>query len=368
VLAYSHNLALVAAALAVSLMASFTGLALTRGSMALAEGPRKRVVAMAAVALGGGIWAMHFIAMLGLRLPVLFYYDALVTLISALVAILMVGVALLLVHFRPRRPVTVTLAGLIAGAGIPAMHYIGMSAIRLCQPVYDPLGVTLTWAVSLALGVLSFRVAYGARRVRNIVLGTVCLGLAVVAVHFLAMAGTGFLVAPGRGGAQPGLDNPRLAMIVTVVAFVFCGAFLLSGVSFLRPALPGGDEDQPTPVTPVTSVTPDARLRVPYEREGRTLFLAPSEIAAVRAEGHYTILYAGGGRLFCPWSISEAAARLEAPGFVRTHRSYLVNTAHVTGFERRKDTGLCFFETTPGLAKVPVSRSRLAGVRAALGL
>lgn len=359
-LEYSHNLALVAASLAVSLMASFTGLALTRGSMALAEGPRKRVVAMAAVALGGGIWAMHFIAMLGLRLPVLFYYDALVTLISALVAILMVGVALLIVHFRSRTPVTVTLAGILAGAGIPAMHYIGMSAIRLCQPVYDPVGTALTWAVSVALGVLSFRIAYGARRVRNIVLGTLCLGLAVVAVHFLAMAGTGFFAAPQRGGAQPGLDNARLAMIVTVVAFVFCGAFLLSGVSFLRPA--------PDPAEPSRPAAPGERLRVPYEREGRTLFLWPSEIAAVRAEGHYTILYAGGGRLFCPWSISEAASRLTGPGFVRTHRSYLVNTAHVTGFERHKDTGLCFFESTPALDKVPVSRSRLAAVRAALGL
>lgn len=358
----SHNLALVAAAVAVSLMASFTGLSLTRGSMALAEGPRKRLVAMAAVALGGGIWAMHFIAMLGLRLPVLYYYDALVTLISALVAILLVGVALLLVHFRPRTRASVTLAGILAGAGIPAMHYIGMSAIRLCQPVYDPAGTALTWAVSVALGVLSFRVAYGARRVRNIVLGTLCLGLAVVAVHFLAMAGTGFLAAPSRGGPQPGLDNARLAMIVTVVAFVFCGAFLLSGVSFLRPA-----PEEAAAGAPPAAATP-ARLRVPYEREGRTLFLAPAEIAALRAEGHYTILYAGGGRLFCPWSISEAAARLEGPDFVRTHRSYLVNIAHVTGFERLKDTGLCYFEATPGLGKVPVSRSRLAGVRAALGL
>ena len=54
---------------------------------------------VAAVVLGG----MHFVAMLGLQLPILFYYDGLYTLISALIAILLVGAALLFLHFLPAR-------------------------------------------------------------------------------------------------------------------------------------------------------------------------------------------------------------------------------------------------------------------------
>ncbi len=51
---------------------------------------RKLSVSLAAVALGGGIWSMHFVAMLGLQLPIPIYYDAMIMLGSALVAILMV--------------------------------------------------------------------------------------------------------------------------------------------------------------------------------------------------------------------------------------------------------------------------------------
>jgi DNA-binding LytR/AlgR family response regulator len=54
--------------------------------------------------------------------------------------------------------------------------------------------------------------------------------------------------------------------------------------------------------------------------------------------------------------------------FLRVHRSYLVNPAFVTGFERRKDSGVIYFEGVNSLGKVPVSRSRLGEVRDLLGL
>ena len=53
---------------------------------------------------------------------------------------------------------------------------------------------------------------------------------------------------------------------------------------------------------------------------------------------------------------------------MRTHRSYLVNPAHVSGFERVKDSGVCYFAGAPALGKAPVSRARLPEVRQALGV
>lgn len=366
----SHDIYLVLASLAVSLMASFTGLSLTRGSMARPIPDRKRLVAMAAVALGGGIWSMHFVAMLGMHLPVAFYYDALTTLVSALVAILMTGIALLILHFPARTPRTITAAGAVIGLGIPLMHYIGMSGIRLCLPVYTPAGLALAWATSLALGIASVWIVYGERRHRNILLGTVALGTSVVAVHFVAMAGTGFLpTTDAAGGTGPILDNSTLAMIVTLVAFGFCGAFLLTGVTFFATpensvSVPAADV--PAELPPVVPVT--GRVSIPHESEGRIHFVDSSAVAALRAEGHYTLAYTGRRKLFCPWSITEAEKRLGAAGFVRVHRSYLVNPAMVTGFERRKDNGICLFETTESLGRVPVSRTRLSEARTALGL
>lgn len=363
----SHNLWLVAASLAVALMAGFTGLSLTKGASSLPMGPRKTRVAMAAVALGGGIWAMHFVAMLGLQLPILFYYDPLITLISALVAILIVGIALLILHFLPRTPMTISAAGLCVGIGIPVMHYIGMSGMRLCQPSYSLLGLIEAGLASVVLGMGAIWIAYGARTYRNILLGTLGFGCAVFAVHFVAMFGTSFSAVPGAGAEGPVISNATLALIVAVIAFVICGAFLLSSVTLLPQAearaAVAPDLAEPAPPAPDPEIK-----NIPYEIDGKTFFIDSSDVAAIRAEGHYTILYEGARKLFCPWSISDAETRLPVGQFVRAHRSYLVNPGHVTGFERKKDNGVVFFGVESALEKVPVSRSRLQDVRVALGL
>jgi len=404
----SHNPLLVIASLAVALMAGFTGLSLTRGASRLQPAQRKRVVAMSAVALGGGIWSMHFVAMLGLQLPVAFFYDALITLISALLAILVTGIALLLLHFGPRTAFRVSLAGAIVGVGIVAMHYTGMSGIEMCTPVYTVHGIVLALIASILLCIGAFRLAYDdTRGPRSILLGTFGFGMSVFVVHFAAMAGTGFVEVAGTAlPARPVISNEVLAFGVTLAAFVISGGFLLTGATFgetpapapapitaplpptAAPAHPGPDAARgqssappdPKPTQPLSPTEPQEAAeppapqdppvaRVPYEKDGRTRFLAPSDIAAIRAEGHYTIVYSGSERLFCPWSIAQAEDRLASSGtFLRTHRSYLVNGAHVSAFERKKDTGVLYFETVEALDKVPVARARLTDVRARLGL
>ncbi|WP_170481154.1 MHYT domain-containing protein [Ruegeria arenilitoris] len=363
---YSHNAILVVASLGVALMAGFTGLYLTHGANRLDSQRRKFVVALAAVILGGGIWSMHFVAMLGLQLPILFYYDALVTLISALVAILMVGLALLLLHFRRRTMQTIVGAGVIVGMGIVVMHYVGMAGMQLCRPVYSIWDVAISTVASVVLSVLAIWVAYDNRTQRNILLGTVCFGVAVFTMHFVATGLTDFVVSDDPSGAGPELNNQVLAMGVTVSVFLICSAFLLTGITFIGPsqeAEPAGDSEPAH--EPELSVL---RAGVPFEREGQTFFAEPSRIAAIRAEGHYTILYMDSEKLFCPWSITEAETRLLSDGFLRAHRSYLVNPKHVSCFERHKDNGTCYFDGVEVLTKVPVSRSRLADIRSALGL
>jgi NO-binding membrane sensor protein with MHYT domain len=371
----AHDMRLVIASLAVAMMAGFTGLSLTRGANALPPARRKVVVSMAAVALGGGIWSMHFVAMLGLDLPFLYFYDALVTLISALVAILMAGIALLILHFLPRTPITITGAGIIIGVGIPIMHYIGMSGMEMCRPIYTPLGVALALVASIALSVGAVWLAYSERGRRNVVLGTAGFGLAVFSVHFLAMAGTRFQRDGVLVAAGPVMGNESLAMLVTLSAFVISAAFLLTGITFAPVA--EASEVSAAPVVPQPAAAPTGAepappepkaARIPFERDGRILFLDGGTVAALRAEGHYTIAYHGTEKLFCPWSISEAERRLSGAGFMRVHRSYLINPRLVSGFERLKDTGLVYFDGVGPQMKVPVSRSHLGTVREALGL
>lgn len=381
---YQHNPWLVIASLCVALIAGFTGLSLTQGISRKTVNQRKVAVALAAVSLGGGIWSMHFVAMLGLQLPFLFYYDAAITLASALVAILVVGIALLILHFFRRTALTLTGAGIIVGLGVLLMHYIGMAGLEMCRALYTPAGIGFAIVASCALNIVAFWIAYGARSHRNILLGTVCFGLAVFAVHFIAIANTDFVANEILSEVGPLISNETLALGVVISSFLLCGAFLLTGVTFLSPGQgmgqfqfagatpPAADpetaaDSAPAPSKSAKEPAGSRATQIPFEKGGRTLFIDSAKVSAIRAEGHYTHLYTDEGQVFCAWSITEAEKRLTPAPFIRTHRSYLVNPAHVAGFERMKDNGVCLFDA-PGLQKVPVSRSRLKLVRDALGV
>lgn len=302
-----HNLWLMIASFAIALMAEFTGLLMARGLSQVPLTQRKRRVAMFAIVLGRGIWSMHFVAMLGLQLPIPFFYDPLATLVSAPFGILVVGLGLILLHFWPRTPATITLAGLIVGAGILGKQFIGMSGMQACRGRIHDRGAASV-ITSLVLATLAVWIAYGERTRRNVLLGALCFAGAVVALHYIVVWNTRFFEAP-----LPDFDlrigNEALAMIVMFAAFVICGAFLLAGATFFpvaheaQPAPAGADAPQPEAmpgVVPVPAIPESAPAfrQVPYEREGRTLIAEPASIAALRAQGHYTILYCGATRCF----------------------------------------------------------------------
>ena len=398
----SHNMFLVLASIAVSLLAAFTGLAITNNIASLPEYKRKTLVIMSSFIIGGGIWSMHFVAMLAHEFSVPVYYDSLQTLSSALIAILVVGTALLMLHYSKRTPMRLTVSGLILGGGVIVMHYVGMYAIRGMVPQFNFFSVVLAVLVAALAGISAIRVAYGERTKTNIILGAAVLGFAVAAVHYAAMFGTTFQL---DGNFQPVpvlMANHTLAISVTIATFVICGTFLLVTTNFLTNTTSGvissGYSDQgegakrnesggqsQTAVNagraePVTagdgadtqtvqsaesaqSNSPEAVApQIPYEKDRKIRFLAASDVAVVRADGHYVQLYTDAGILFCPWSITEAANKLAELGFHRTHRSYLVNISAIDSFEKRGETGVCLFKNYPNLESVPVSRNRIMGL------
>lgn len=360
-LVVTHSGFLIAMSGIVALVAGFTGLSLTRD---LAEKPmfqKKASIALAAVALGGGIWAMHFVAMLGLKLPILFYYDAAITLVSALSAILLVGAALILLHFTERTPFVISLAGAIVGVGILVMHYIGMAGLELCRAVYTTSGVVYSSVVALGLCITAFWIAYGKRTNRNIVLGTICFAVAVCAVHFLAISETNFVQEPNIAEFGPAMSNETLALGVIFFSFVIFGACLWVSVTYL---VTPTAEAESTPKAPPPATAPD--LQIPCEIDGNKVFIRPQDVSFVRADGHYTQIYTRDDRLFCVWPITAASKRLVPLGFLQTHRSYLVNPGRVARFERTKDKGRCLFDGGD-IPPAPVSRSKLKTVQDVLG-
>ncbi|WP_350334665.1 MHYT domain-containing protein [Coralliovum pocilloporae] len=379
-LTYTYDITLVVASLAISMMAAFTGLTLTNGISALPVPTRKLIIGMAAIVLGGGIWSMHFVAILALQLPVPVIYDSALTLGSILIAILMAGTSLLFMHFGERNWRNIIIAGAILGNGIVVMHYVGMSGIQGCLVLFGWSGRLLSVLLATLTGIAAIWIAYRERTRLNIILSTLIFGSSVVIVHFTAMYWTGFAVSPDDAPVSPSIENADLALIVILAGFFICGGFLLSAATFLMPKQktePAASPSEPDPeaqsedASDTETSLPDTDtplVRIPYERDGKTYFLPLNDVAAIRAEGHYTLLYTETEKLFCPWSISVAEKRLPDTVYLKTHRSYLVNISHVSGFERRKDNGACLFDHIESLKTVPVSRTRVNPVREALGL
>jgi hypothetical protein len=92
-----------------------------------------------AISMGTGIWSMHFIGMLALRLPIPMSYDVEITLASLAIAVTVSGFALRTVSGGGMNHGRLLIAGMLMGLGIAAMHYVGMAAMQMAPPIhYDP--------------------------------------------------------------------------------------------------------------------------------------------------------------------------------------------------------------------------------------
>src|SRR6266567_3454014 len=154
VLGGSYDYRLVALSILIAVLASYAALDLAGRVTSARGGARLLWLNGGAIAMGIGIWSMHYIGMLAFRLPVPVQYDWPTVLLSLLAAILASGVALFVVSRQRMGVVRASLASILMGSAIAAMHYIGMAAMRLpamCH--YSPS--LFTFSVVLAI-VISF--------------------------------------------------------------------------------------------------------------------------------------------------------------------------------------------------------------------
>ncbi|MEH6527684.1 MAG: MHYT domain-containing protein [Sneathiella sp.] len=384
----SYSPLLVMASIAIAITASFTALRMTSNLRLMTVAQRKKRVAQGALALGGGIWSMHFVGMLAVDMPLSLAYAPLPTLGSALIAILVTGAALLSLHFGVRNKKRIAIAGIITGIGIVAMHYLGMSAISAnCIVTYNPLGLIVAVTIGIAASIAAMELAYGQRTLKAAIAGAVVLGLAISAMHYSAMYFTIFSIN-SNVVATPVLSKDTLALIVALASFFICGLFLLSAVPSsdepaTEPAIGDnalGTQEVRTTITESEEVGAKAASsvafsramsqspedindgRIPYDRNKTIRFLPSSAILMAQADGHYTKLHNGEEELFCPWPISRLEKKLNPGMFIRTHRSYLVNRQKITGLRRDGDKAFCLMGDETNL-EAPVSRGRLAELR-----
>jgi diguanylate cyclase (GGDEF)-like protein len=227
-LSQSYNLLIVALSYLIAALASYAGLLLSV-CIADAESARGRWVWLAAgsAAMGIGVWAMHFTAMLALTLPVPVTYDVTITVISVVPAILASAMALRVMSGRGSRHRRYLIGGTLVGAGIGAMHYIGMAAMRAeyCVHPYDPGLFALSIIVAVVLGIAAFysqdlryRLSYLNGRRFQIVVGAGLMGLAIAGMHYTAMAAVSFFPSSVNGPTSGTVGTFWLSIGVTAVA------------------------------------------------------------------------------------------------------------------------------------------------------
>ncbi|WP_095599282.1 bifunctional diguanylate cyclase/phosphodiesterase [Pseudomonas sp. PIC25] len=187
-----------------------------------------------AFCLAGGIWAMHFIAMLAFNAPVPLRYDLLGTVISLLIAFIAALLAMNTLSHARLQPSQYLIAAVCIGLGIAAMHYSGMAALRSEATLYYDAGlfvlsVFLAIAVSLAalLLALYFRHGNGILNLLLKYLASLVMGGAIVSMHFTGMWALHLVVPVGTPLALQGASEVLpLALSLGLVTLLILGGGL----------------------------------------------------------------------------------------------------------------------------------------------
>jgi diguanylate cyclase (GGDEF)-like protein len=232
----SYSSSLVLISLCVAILASYTALDLT-GRIATAKGRASYLwMGGGALAMGIGVWSMHFIGMLAFSLPIDLGYDLALTAFSLLIAVLSSGFALWLVS-QPSLPcLQLGFGALIMGAGIACMHYTGMAALRMLPGIdYDPalFGASLLIAVGASAAALwiAFRLRRHTPYVRQIRgLAAVVMGIAIVGMHYTGMAAANFPEGSFCGALGGGLQGDGLVYLVLITTLAVLAVALLTSV------------------------------------------------------------------------------------------------------------------------------------------
>ncbi|MCX5604081.1 hypothetical protein OG418_30065 [Streptomyces phaeochromogenes] len=194
-----------------------------------ADGASKRNwLLLASVAIGSGIWTMHFVAMLGFGVdgtPI--RYDVPLTVLSLVVAVLVVGAGVFTAGYGRSRVRAVLLGGLGTGLGVAAMHYIGMAALNLHGTVrYDPALVITSVAIAVVAATAALTLSLVVRGPVVATAAALVMGLAVSSMHYTAMYAVSISLAPSSAALAG----------ATATEFIFPLAVVLGSFLFLAAA------------------------------------------------------------------------------------------------------------------------------------
>lgn len=222
---------LILLSLAVIFFAGFTALTLADRMKASSGQIRFGWLLGAAIALGGGIWSMHFVAMLAFDLPMPVRYSAGLTVISFLVAIAVVAAGLAIVAYRPDSRISLPLGGVIAGLGVSAMHYTGMAAMQMGAVIQWHAGlVALSVLIGIAASTAALWLSLNVTGLIIKLLASVLMTVAVAGMHYTGMAAAVYFPVHGSLAPAEGVSSDILAVAIASASFVILFLALLAAM------------------------------------------------------------------------------------------------------------------------------------------
>ena len=271
---HAYDPALLTLSVAVSVFASFTALKLS-DRVRRARGPMQSVwLTAAALAMGGGIWAMQFIGLLALRFNVPVAYDPGQTLLSLVLMTLFTGAGLWVVLNGNRSTPAVLIGGLAMGLGIASMHYTGISAMRMpVRITYDPGLLVLSYGIAVSTAAAALWLCFSLNSTKSKLTGALGIAAAVFIMHQAGMAATSFTALPDSGFG-PGLSPLLLGIAIGGATLVILLLGLASAFIDQRFA--------------ARAVAEAERLRASEERFRSLIQNAADFIAVIDGDGRFT--------------------------------------------------------------------------------
>ncbi|MFY3382589.1 PAS domain S-box protein [Paracidovorax sp. MALMAid1276] len=233
---WSHDPWLVAVSVAVAIATSIMALHLAGMAQRADDASSRRLIILSgSVALGGGVWSMHFVGMLAFPLCASGDFNPWITMGSVIPSLLASWVALNVLAQARVTGRSLLISGALVGAGIGVMHYSGMAASQFAPVMrYDVAGflASLVFAVSVACLALwvHFRLARVDRLSRWVAasLGGAVMGLAIAGMHYIAMAAVR-VVAPAAEATGTSAHAGYLALGIALVTLAMGG--VITGVN-----------------------------------------------------------------------------------------------------------------------------------------
>ncbi|MGW4359990.1 MHYT domain-containing protein [Streptomyces californicus] len=206
---------------------------------------------LGAAAIGSGIWTMHFVAMMGFHVaetPI--SYDLRRTVLSLVVAIVVVGVGVFIVGYRGATRAALLTAGLTTGLGVAGMHYLGMAGMRMNGRLeYSPVAVALSILIAVVAATAALWAAVSVKGFLPSLGASLVMGIAVTGMHYTGMSGLSVRLheshgAQALGGASavsimlPLMVGPLAFLLLAAVVVMFDPILVLGEGEWTAPAAP----------------------------------------------------------------------------------------------------------------------------------